>query len=241
MTDIIDIHSHILPGIDDGADSVREAVDMLKEASKQGITKIIATPHFSKSFPNRCPERICRFCTLLEKRAKEAGVSVHILPGQEIFYTDGMLGLLDKGELLTLADSRYVLVEFYPGSAYSDIYRVVRELVIQQYYPVLAHVERYHNLRKVERIEELKEQGAYIQMNYQSIAGNRFKEQTRWCRRLLKEERIHLMGTDMHHIDRRTPDISAALSWMKKHLDEEYLEMITQKNAEKILKNEKMQ
>ena len=241
MTDILDIHSHILPEMDDGAASVKEAIYMLKEAAEQGIAAMIATPHFSGRYQNKCPERIRELCREIEEQTeKELGYRMQILPGQEIFYTGDMFSLLDRGELLTMADSRYVLVECLPGTSYADIFRMVRKIVMEQYYPILAHIERYKELRDINKIEELEEQGAYIQMNYHSVGGRWYSEQTRWCRKLLKEEKVHFMGTDMHNMKNRKPDIRAALSWMQSPLANTYIRKILKKNAEKILQNEKI-
>ena len=241
MTDILDIHSHILPEMDDGAASVKEAIYMLKEAAEQGIAAMIATPHFSGRYQNKCPERIRELCREIEEQTeKELGYRMQILPGQESFYTGDMFSLLDRGELLTMADSRYVLVECLPGTSYADIFRMVRKIVMEQYYPILAHIERYKELRDINKIEELEEQGAYIQMNYHSVGGRWYSEQTRWCRKLLKEEKVHFMGTDMHNMKNRKPDIRAALSWMQSHLANTYIRKILKKNAEKILQNEKI-
>lgn len=221
---IIDIHSHILPGLDDGASSESESIQMLKLAAKQGVTAVIATPHYSPEYSGKSPDEIRKMCVRLEQKARAViQPEFHIYSGQEILYNQDVPEKLQMGELLTLADSRYVLVEFMPWVPYSEIQRCVRTLTQYQYRPVLAHVERYDVLRKKGRPEELIDMGALFQMNYRRISGKWYEETTRWCRKMLKQEKIHFLGTDMHNTKERRPSIDAAYVWMSKHLETSYI------------------
>ena len=233
---IIDIHSHILSGVDDGASSEKESLQMLKMAVKQGMTGVIATPHYSVNFRNTNAVLIRQQCRQLEEKLQQSlGEQIRIYPGQEIFYSEEVIDLLDKGKLLTLADSPYVLVEFHPAAPYSFIFSSLRNLVYAKYSPILAHVERYSVLRKKGRPEELIDMGAELQMNYRSIGGKWYHETPRWCRYMLKEGNIQYLGTDMHNVKERRPDVTGAEAWLKKHLDLSYIKAITYGNAEKIL------
>ena len=151
----IDIHSHILPGFDDGSSSEAESLQMLKMAAKQGVEAVIATPHYSAEYCHNSPETIRRACAELEARVREKiNPAFRIYPGQEIMYTLDILEKLERGEILTLAGTSYVLVEFMPWVPYSDLYRCVRTLMTQHYRPVIAHIERYGALREKGRVEE---------------------------------------------------------------------------------------
>ena len=240
MEDIIDIHSHILPGIDDGAASAQEALRMLREAGKQGIREVVATPHYSRHFQNNRPQQILDLCTELQEAAGRHRLNVRIHPGQEIMYSENIPRMLAEGELLTMAGSRYVLVEFYPGTAYMEITRAVRMLVMEGFSPIIAHVERCHAVRDTERIEELTKQGALMQMNFTSVCGSWMDSSVRWCRKLLKEEYIHFMGTDMHNMSARRPETAEAVSWIRKRLDPGYMREILRDNAAKVIGNEKI-
>lgn len=114
MNGLIDIHSHILPLVDDGAESVEMALLMLKKAAEEGIEKIILTPHQKPD--RRCvtPEGILRRMEELQELAGKEKIPVRLYPGNEIFYRHGLAELLDKGKIRTMADSRYVLIEFCP-------------------------------------------------------------------------------------------------------------------------------
>ena len=244
---MIDIHSHILPGVDDGSSSMKESLQMLSMARRQGITEVFATSHYSKAFPNRQPEKLRRLRDELMARANrpvkgpdgrpKKRQPIQIWTGQEIFYSDNVIRLLDEDRLLTLADSSYVLIEFMPSAPYSEICTAVRNLSRAGYSPVIAHAERYSCLRKGRRVEELIDLEALIQMNYRSVGGKWYDATTRWCRDALKKGNVHLMGTDMHNIGRRMPDTKEAMHWMRTHLDRKYLKQITQKNAIRITEN----
>lgn len=253
--EIYDVHAHLLPGMDDGPSSMEEAAKMLEAAERQGITNVFVTPHFSPRFLNMDPDRIKKKCAELaeyrgcmrgqegdgkasEKRNHGHGKEpIKLWTGQEITYSSATLRLLDEGKLLTLADSNYILIEFHPAVSYSEIFKAVRLLRIEGYRPVIAHVERYSSLREEDRVEELSNQGAYIQMNYRSVGGKWRESTTRWCRRLLKDEQVHFLGTDMHNMQNRKPETEEALRWMESHLDKKYLDRILCTNAKKIIQN----
>lgn len=238
---VIDMHCHILPGLDDGSKSEQESVQMLKLAKKQGIRGLIATPHYSPSYRKSTPGQIGELCKKMEEKAQKlVDPGFRIYPGQEIFYSEDVPEKLEKKEILTMAGSQYVLTEFLPGTPYSAIERAVRELTHAQYTPILAHVERYQALREGDRVEELAEFGACMQMNYRPIGGKWYSETTRWCRSVLKEGLIDFLGTDMHNTGTRQPETAKAMVWMEKHLDKGYIQNITYKNVGKILKNEKL-
>lgn len=236
----IDLHCHILPGLDDGAKSMEESIKLLKAARKQEIFSVVATPHYSPRFRNEDPEKIRRLCKEVEAKAREVvDPDFRIYEGQEIFYTEDVLEKLEKGEILTIAGSPYLLLEFLPEVPYSQMYRAVQLLVFAGYKPILAHVERYTVLREPGRIEELRKTGAFLQMNYRRIGGKWYDETVRWCRKMLKKGNIHFLATDMHDIRYRYPDTEKAEIWMQKHLELSYREKICYENAEKILKGNK--
>lgn len=233
---IIDIHCHVLPGLDDGASDFKESQKMLQMAYDQGVCSAIATPHYSVQFRNDTPELIIQKCAELQQWAKrELDKDFQIYPGQEIFSSHYIIEKLSRGELLTMADSDCVLLEFLPSVPFSSLYKTVRELAMSPYRPILAHIERYQELRKKGNVEELIRIGALMQMNYRPVGGKWYGETTRWCRKMLLEGNVHFLGTDMHDTEQRYPKTKEAIQWMEKNLDEEYLDEICWKNAEKFI------
>ena len=233
----IDMHCHILPGIDDGSANPKETLAMLRMALNQDFVGMIVTPH--GSVRNASVERVQEIRTLCKKFKIQAyqrlGVRLPVFPGQEIMYSVDTRQLLKEGKLLTLADSRYVLLEFLPGTAYSKIFSAVRQMQMAGYVPILAHVERYHVLREEGRLEELADTGARIQMNYSSIDGGWNNNTAQWCKRQLKDGLVHYLGTDMHNSGERSPQTEHVEKWLNKNLSEDYVWAFIQGNARRIL------
>lgn len=237
MTEIIDIHAHILPGIDDGSRDWEESRAMLKEAYGQGIRRIIATPHYSR---RGLPSGIQDLMERLRREAHEIASDFTIALGQETYFHEGLVENLKCGKALTLAESRYVLVEFDPQVPYQKLYQAVRKLTMARYIPVIAHVERYICLREGKNMAELVQCDCRLQMNYSSLEGNTmWNREVRWCRRQVLEGHIHCLGTDMHRMDYRRPDITKSLKWLTKHVDENRLDALLRGNAYIILQQRK--
>lgn len=240
MKELIDIHAHILPGLDDGPSYMEETLQMLEMAAQEGIGTVIATPHASERFPGQQPEVIRELVRRVSQEAQDKGISMDLYPGQEIFYTEETAERLKRGELLTMAGSRYVLLEFYPGALYLSICRAVEELVQKGYFPILAHIERYEALAAEDRIEGLRKKGAYMQMNFRSASGSIFDKRAQRCRKLLKEEKIDFLGTDMHNTGSRSPRIQETVRWLQRKTSERYQKRLFQKNPGSILADEKL-
>lgn len=237
---MIDVHAHILPGLDDGPSYMEETLQMLEMAAQEGIGTVIATPHASDRFPGQQPEVIRELVQRVSQEAQENGISLSLYPGQEIFYTEETAERLRRGELLTMAGSRYVLLEFYPGALYVSICRAVEELVQKGYIPILAHIERYEVLAVDDRIEGLKKKGACMQMNFRSASGSIFNKKAQRCRKLLKEEKIDFLGTDMHNTSSRSPRVWETVQWLQRKTPERYQRRLFRKNPGSILTDEKL-
>lgn len=231
---IIDIHAHILPGVDDGARDLKESYALTASAASQGIGAVIATPHYSRRGGTEA------YRPLLEKVQAEIwkthpGFKLYL--GQELYYHEDLGDRLLSGQALTLADSSYILVEFDPAVPFSRMSRGIRNLCGLGYIPVLAHAERYECLRENGMLECLREMGALFQVNYESLTGRWYDRDVFWCRKQIKEHRIHFLSTDMHQMDYRPPEIKRALDWLDKNVDAEYKKSLTEGNARRILED----
>lgn len=233
MKGIIDIHAHILPDIDDGAYNMEEAQEMLMMAFRQGIHNIIATPHYKRG---QSPEYIIKLYRKLQQSAFEIHKQYQIFLGQEILYSEDILEDLKEKRAFTMCGSTYVLIEFDPFIPYSRMFQSLRKIILARYIPILAHMERYPCLRKKGRVKELIDSGCMLQMNYSSITGYPFNKNVRWCRHQIKKEYVHMMGTDMHHINKRKPEIKKALIWINKHCRLETYQKLVCGNSEAMLK-----
>ena len=139
MMKIIDVHAHILPGVDDGSENWNESIEMLRMAYEQGIRTIIATPHYHQG---QDIERLKETTGILRQEAQKLDPEYGIFLGQELMDSEGILDELRKGRALTMAGSRYVLIEFLPNVSYSRLYQRLRQLQGAGYIPILAHAER---------------------------------------------------------------------------------------------------
>ena len=165
-------------------------------------------------------------------------MEVQLLLGNELYYSDGILKALEAGEALTLADSRYVLVEFSPGEAYQSIYRGLSQLILAGYVPILAHVERYRNLRnQEEQIKDIINLGACIQMNSASLLGGFFNRETSYHKKLLKKGLIHFIASDCHNTGHRPPQMKDTYENLVKSIDSSLLRQIFLDNPMKILED----
>ncbi len=233
---LIDVHTHILPGVDDGSRNMRESVKMLLSAAEQGVTSVIATPHYSR---RRELKHADELAAELEARIQKFYPDFRIYIGQETYYHEELADRLHEGKALTMAGSRYVLVEFSPTVSYKALFQGIRKLSENGYIPILAHMERYVCLRH-EGVKELLSCGCRLQMNFDSLKGLWCNPETVWCRKQVENGTIHLLGSDMHRMDFRPPDIREVMKWLNHHIDSDDLERILYENPQRILRGEKI-
>lgn len=233
-----DMHLHILPGIDDGSRNIGETRKMLAMEWEQGVRCLCATPHFSVG----CQKVKADFLEVywkVSEMMREDFPDMRLYMGQEIFYAPGAISALSKKEALSLNGSRYVLVEFHPEEAYANVYHSLQELGREGYIPVLAHVERLSCLwRNRERLDELKAMYIPFQMNTSSLTGARFDPALRYCRKLVSQGYIDLLGTDAHGSIYRPPDYKAAACWIEEYCGKEALYRMAFQNPAAILNDE---
>ena len=221
MTDhgLFDIHCHLIPGVDDGAQDLEETCRLLRMEYEQGVRNIIATPHYRDQMFDTPIHTIRSQFTLVEKcvqefnqeLAKEDRMRIYL--GCEFHANMQMSRMLDEGRVSTMADSGYVLVEFSGNAEYSYIEDRLRSLIIVGYRPIIAHVERCDNLwGDLELIRDLAQMGAYIRVNADSILGKSGFYTKRFCRKLMKGDLLHFVGSDCHDSRYRICRVLSVLS-----------------------------
>lgn len=232
----IDIHAHVLPGVDHGAKDWDMSLKMLAKCARGGTETVIATPHYLPWKEGVTADLIRQLCKEAKQRLrKEYGISMEIYPGYEIYYCTELVDLLKTGKVLTLAGSRYVLVEFGTEESYQTLCKAARDLRYNRYIPIFAHVERYKCLNHREKLVELKEMGAMLQVNVNSLQGGLFDERTQRAKRWLKAGVIDFLASDMHDLEERSPISNEKLKWVQKKLDLQYQDKLLCRNAQKIL------
>ena len=239
MDGYLDIHSHILPGVDDGSKDMDMTMQMLDQAYEEGIRYMVATPHFYPGHKNADYTKIQETFDEVCKEAAKRFPDLELLLGNEIYYKDEVIKLLEQKQIHTMNGSRYVLVEFNVNLEYGKIAQAVKKLTMKGYYPILAHVERYACLyKKAELIEELIHMGAYIQINAETLLGGMFDGYKKYCFKLLANDLVHFLGSDCHNTDSRRAIMEQAVKILKKKMDPGIVESILVDNPEKFFKGE---
>ncbi|MDD4200440.1 MAG: hypothetical protein PHS19_03525 [Eubacteriales bacterium] len=249
----MDIHSHIIPGVDDGSKSMEQSIKMMDQSYDQGIRVIIATPHFgvvNYDYDLGYAKAALRELKLeTEKRHPD----LKIFMGNEIYYTQGIAEDLLAGKAKSLAGTAYVLVEFNTGVEADMISRAIDEFNLNGYKPIIAHAERYECLEGSEAaVRELIDRGAYIQLNCRSILGGRnpgagrkkrktgfsLEDRAKWCRKLLEADLVHFIASDCHDEGNRAPIFKDAVSTMLRWIGEEKTLQIVNRNIISLIRNE---
>lgn len=233
----IDIHAHILQGLDDGPETIDESKKMLHKAFEEGFSNIVATPHYSKGFRSYTADDVLAQCDILNQYAKEHfQIDNMVLPGQEIYYNAASLESIRSGSIMPLAGSKYILLEFEPYISFSSLLAGLREVSMSPYFIILAHIERYKCLYDLKNLKQIRQLGILIQMNYADIGGRWYNQTTKFCRKCLFNGLVDLLGTDMHDVASRSSKANKAFQWMYRNLEPEYITCITETNAQNILK-----
>lgn len=232
----VDMHSHILPGLDDGSKSMEQSLKMLEIARQEGISVIIATPHNmpGKGRPTR--EKLEERLSELRRVAKQEGIDIDIYLGTEYYYREEVSEIFDREEAVTMADSECVLLEFNPPEEKGYIYNAARETYSCGYTPIVAHVERYEQLmKKPEYVRTLKDMGALIQVNASSVIGENGHHTKRDVKKLLKAGLVDFVSTDAHSDGHRAPRMEKCAAYLYKKYGADYADRLLYKNAEKYL------
>ena len=233
---MIDIHSHILPGIDDGARTMDESIDIVQELADQGVTGVIATPHYITDtyyVSNKKNNEV--LLARLRGALSDAGIAMDVWLGNEIFIDREIIDLLRQNIVSTLGGTDYILVEFSLNEEYPNYADVLGDLMNKGYKVVLAHPERYALMQQdYDTLEELCDMGVLLQCNIGSFIGQYGKVAEKLAVRLAKENRIFAMGSDIHHA-RGDKRIMRAMKKLRKYYDAAGLERISVKNPSKVV------
>ena len=238
---MIDVHCHILPEVDDGAESMQQAINMAKIAQEEGISKMIATPHYHPEFKYEKGEELKRISERFKKELKENNIDIEIYLGNEIYFTYDLMDKISELDFYCLNDSKYILIEFPPNNFPSNLCNIVYELKQQGYTPVLAHVERYMQIHEdTEIIYDCIKEGALIQVNSSSIIGKNGKEAERVSEILLNNNMIHFIATDAHSSTRRRPIIRETYDYIVRKYGEQKAEMLFIQNPYKVIEDKEI-
>lgn len=237
---MIDMHTHVLFGVDDGPERIEETMKMIEQAHKEGITDIICTSHSGHPQYDVTRKEIEGQIELLKDVSKAAGSAITLHAGQEIRISELITERLQKKELLTLAGSRYVLIELPSQSIPAYTIPLLQELIGLDIIPVIAHPERNRAIaEKPHRLERLIRHGAVAQMTAGSLAGHFGKNIQKLSLLLIESNLIHLYGSDAHNLKRRPFLFEKGLSILEKKQLADIADLLLDNN-ERILSNESL-
>lgn len=233
---MIDIHTHVAYGIDDGADDFGEALELIDKALQNGTDGIVLTPHYpNKVFGiDKSKAEYLEYINSVIARLSAERPDITLYSGAENYCSESTADLIQKGEIITLNNSRYALIEFSERESFEFVSDTVRYMVKRGYIPVIAHTERYLCIDyKPERAKLLKNAGAIIQVNARSVKGEgRYHMLSDY---LLRHRLADVVASDAHEPYIRSTDISGDIAEMTYRYSPEYLQKLMNDNPKAIL------
>lgn len=224
MRQFADIHCHILPYVDDGALRAQESDELADMQAKQGVRIVCCTPHLRHHmFETPDDEIKRRFQQLLERQAaaEAAGMSrspIRFFLSREYHCDSLLLKKLEAGEILPLGNSKTILAEFSYRHSESQIREFIKIIQSYGFRPLIAHAERYPALEKPAQAAALIDMGALIQMNASSVTGSEGRKQAAWCKKLLKENLVHVIASDAHDPSDRPPELDSCANLLERKI-----------------------
>ena len=231
---MIDMHSHIINGIDDGSKSIEMTINMLKKAEQSGTTDIIATPHFMRGRFEVEYNEVLKKVEELKGISRENNIDINIYAGQEVYYSRKLLEYYNDKIIGTINNSKYMLIEL-PMLEFNieEVINTIYELQIRGITPIIAHPERYKPfIKKPSMINALIKEGMLFQLNAGSIAGDFGKDVKKTATKYLEHNIYSVIGSDAHRDRGRDTDMREALNILEEDKKEEFIN-----NGRAILEN----
>ena len=239
---MIDIHTHILPNVDDGPSSIDETFQMISEAEEAGFTDICTTSHYIEfeyevnKFDRKC------IVEAIQKKLNEQGRNIKLHNGAEAFISNELPNLVKKGIISTLADSNYILFELPFRTKVMYVDSIINNLLSLGYYPIIAHPERYTDIQEDPNVAiSWIEEGALLQCNYATILGRYGKAARETIIKLLDVGAVHFLGTDTHRKNTVYTRMEEIIEELSKKIGKRDLKVITTNNPRYILENQKLE
>lgn len=231
---LIDIHCHIIPGVDDGATNKRETIEMLEMMKKEGVVGIIATPHYRpRMFEPKREDVIPRFRWTRDV-ARERGIYMWL--GSECYVQEHLLDDLNEQKCNTFMNTRYLLVEFSSYHSYNVIRQYITDYISNGYVPIIAHIERVPAFEHdMERIQDMIDLGAKIQVNADSVLGGSGNATKRRIMKMMKLELVDYVASDSHGSKERVPNLGKCYRYVARKLGTEYADEIFYENQKEII------
>ena len=235
---MIDTHLHILPGVDDGPETMQESLTLAQMLVQEGIQAAIATPHYNDEFPQRSAAEIRERVNYLQQELDRHAIPLRLFAGHEALIKAGLFEDIQAGRLATLNGSSYLLLELWTSTWLPETERVIFELRAHGIVPIVAHPERYRAIQQdPSRLAALLEQGALAQLTASSLAGMQGNTTRRCAETLLKQGLIHCIASDAHGLHRRPPGVIRGLERARELVGQVRVYQMIQAQPAAILSN----
>lgn len=235
---MIDLHCHIIYDTDDGARTIENSINILREAEAAGFKKICCTPHYIEPQYIKTKEENEAKLKIIKERLLEENIDIELFLGNEVYVTDNMKDFIREGKISTIADTEYVLVELPIMQKLLNADEMIENLIFAGYTVIMAHPERYIYAQKdLKYFDQFLERGVLLQGNYESLLGKYGRLAEKTLKKLLKEEKISLLSTDTHREGSTYTKMNKILKVLKHYAKNDYYDYVTEKCQEKILKN----
>ena len=236
MIRMADIHCHLLPYVDDGAQDLDEALELLKMQYRQSVRLICFTPHLRKGMFETTDEDILRrFEKIYEQATEVFKGKMKLCFSREYFCDSEYMRRVEEDDVIPLGNGNYLLTEFSNRYARQQCFEYVQNVIRHGYRPLVAHVERFTELQSLGSVQRLIKMGAKIQVNAGSLLGREGIKQMIWTRKLLKEGLVHVVASDAHDTESRPPELAKAATFLEKKLGQSKAEELLWKNPLEIL------
>lgn len=236
---MIDIHSHILWGLDDGAKNEEISTEMLEIAKKETIEHIIVTPHFMVGHNTYDQSLLAARMQEVQQKIDQNGWSIQLHMGQELFLDPDLEELWEKGAYASLANSNYLLIEFPMSQIPSYTKDVLYRLQLKGLIPIIAHPERYREIQKdPNQLYEFLERGCFAQINTSSMTGIFGEKVAQTAKILWEHNMVHFVGSDAHTNTKRAPRFLQSYELATQWVGSEKTQQVFEKNGKYILQNQ---
>lgn len=241
---MIDLHSHVIFGVDDGPSTIEESLALISEAYRQGVKEIVATSHRRKGMFETPEELIRENFDQLKLRLGQELPDVTLHYGGELYYTSDLLRGLEERSRPRLADTDYALIEFSSGTPWKDIHSALTNILMLGVTPLVAHVERYNALAfDKDKVREMINMGCYTQINSSSVLkpkffGDKAKEHKKRARYFLDKDLVHCVASDMHNLEQRPPYMKEAYDLIARDFGSVRAEALFISNPRQLLAND---
>jgi len=239
---MIDLHSHIMYGVDDGVRTIEGSLILLRKASLNGITDIVLTPHYIKDTDYDIDNlEKKRRLEILKEELRKTKIDINIYLGNEVYIDDDITSLIENGNIATINNSRYVLMELPLNQEFPFLEEVLNKLKKRNLRPIIAHPERYViYYNDYDFFDNLIKSGCLFQCNIGSLYGDYGRNSKKMLIGLLKRDMVHFFGSDVHHASSNIYERDIEKDLYKVVKDFDKVDKLLKGNALKVLKNQEV-